>query len=53
MDQIKRMGREPSTWAGVSAIAQALAAVFPQWAAACHIVTAVAGAVAIVKPEGQ
>ena len=52
MNALKRIGNEPSSWAGVASIAQALAAVFPQWGAVLNVVTAVAGAVAIAKREG-
>ncbi|MCX7902643.1 MAG: hypothetical protein N2483_10255 [Burkholderiaceae bacterium] len=44
--------REPSTWAGVAAVAQALAVAVPQYAAALGVVTAIAGAVAIAQREG-
>ena len=51
MNALKRISKEPSSWAGVASIAQALAAVFPQWAAGFHIVTTVAGAVAVALHE--
>jgi hypothetical protein len=42
---------EPSSWAGVAGIAQAVAHVLPQYAGLLGVITAVAGAIAVVKKE--
>ncbi len=44
--------KEPSTWAGLAGIFQALAFAFPAHAAVLNGLTAVAGAVAAKLPEG-
>lgn len=44
---------EPSTYAGLAAVAQMLASFFPQYAAVFHVVTAVTGAAAAALPEVQ
>lgn len=44
---------EPSTFAGLAAVAQMLASFFPQYAMPFHAVTAVAGALAGVLREGK
>lgn len=48
---IKARAAEPSTWAGVAAVSQALAVAFPQYAAALGVLTAIGGAVAIAQRE--
>lgn len=52
MDKIKQAAREPSTWAGIAAIAQAVASLVPAWALALQAISAAAGAVAVAKREG-
>lgn len=47
----RRIVREPSSWAGVAAIAQAMIPVFPQFAVQIAALSAVAGAVAMIKKE--
>ena len=45
--------REPSTWAGIAALTQALAVLIPlQWQWIAHTVTAAAGTAAIKLREG-
>ena len=45
--------KEPSTWAGIAAIFQALAFAFPLHAVAMNVVTAAAGAAAVALREGR
>lgn len=49
---VARRASEPSTWAGVAAVAQALAVALPHYSGALGVVTAIAGAVAIAQREG-
>lgn len=46
--------KEPSTWAGVAALAQVVAGMLPAggWALCAHIITAAAGAAAVHLREG-
>lgn len=45
--------KEPSTWAGLAALAQVLSAfVPPQWAWVAHALTAAAGSAAVSLREG-
>ncbi|MFZ4758920.1 MAG: hypothetical protein ACOYLX_12215 [Burkholderiaceae bacterium] len=49
---MNRLG-EPSTWAGLAAIVQAVAFVIPpQWQWIAHVVTAAAGSAAVKLREG-
>jgi hypothetical protein len=43
--------KEPSTWAGVAAVVQALKAAFPLYGAALDVATAAAGALAMILRE--
>lgn len=43
--------KQPSTWAGLAAIAQMIGAVFPAYALALHAITAAAGAAAVALNE--
>lgn len=52
MPKFKQRIKEPSTWAGLAGIFQALAFVFPAHAGALHGLTAVAGCIAAQMPEG-
>lgn len=52
MSGLKKRMKEPSTWAGLAGIFQALAFVFPAQAALLNGLTAVAGCVAAKLPEG-
>lgn len=45
--------KEPSTWAGLAAILQALKFVLPQYAILVDAATACAGGVAVVMREGR
>lgn len=49
---MKRL-KEPSTWAGLAAILQAMKFVFPQYAIVVDAATAAAGGVAVVLREGR
>lgn len=51
MESIKKIAREPSSWAGLASIAQAVALAVPQYSAAISVITAVLGAVAMAKRE--
>ena len=51
MDKIKGRLSEPSTWAGIAAILEALKLVLPGWAVVITGVQAVAGSVAVVVRE--
>lgn len=42
---------QPSTWAGLAAIAQMIGAMFPAYAGPLHAVTAAAGAAAVALNE--
>lgn len=44
---------EPSTWAGIAALAQLLKAFFPAHAIVIDAVTAAAGAAAVTLTEGK
>jgi hypothetical protein len=44
--------KEPSTWAGMAALFQALQFVLPQYAMLINAATAAAGGVAVVLREG-
>lgn len=52
MNTIKRVAVEPSSWAGLAAILQAVAMALPQYGAAIAIAQAVCGAVAVAQREG-
>lgn len=43
--------QEPSTWAGLATFGQMLAAIFPQYAWAGHLVTAIGGSAAVALQE--
>jgi hypothetical protein len=45
--------REPSTWAGFSALGVLVASFFPEAAPVIHAVAAVSGALAVALPEGR
>jgi hypothetical protein len=51
MSIIKRVAVEPSSWAGLAAILQAVALAVPQYGTAIAIVQAVCGAVAVAQRE--
>ncbi len=51
MSKVKRAACEPSTWAGLAAIFQALKFLAPQHAVIIDGVTAAVGAVAVVMRE--
>jgi hypothetical protein len=51
MSQLKKRLKEPSTWAGVAGVLQALAYFVPQHAMVLNGLTAVAGCVAAKLPE--
>jgi hypothetical protein len=51
MSYFKKRAKEPSTWAGVAGVFQALAFFFPAHAAALNGLTAVAGCIAAQLPE--
>lgn len=51
MNAIRNRVREPSTWAGVAVMLQAVAQLVPQWSAVIMAVSALVGAVAVKLPE--
>lgn len=53
MNKIIERVYEPSTWAGVAAILQALGFFFPQYAVLVNAGTVLAGCAATAMPEGQ
>jgi hypothetical protein len=51
MNRIKNRAKEPSTWAGLAVLLQAVAPLVPHWGGIIMAVSALAGAVAVKLPE--
>lgn len=51
MESLKKVAAEPSSWAGLASVLQAVALVVPQYSAVISLLTAVCGAVAVAKRE--
>lgn len=51
MNKLKNRAKEPSTWAGLAVMLQAVAQLVPQWSAVIMAVSALVGAVAVKLPE--
>lgn len=51
MNGIKNRAKEPSTWAGLAVLLQAVAPLVPHWGGIIMAVSALAGAVAVKLPE--
>lgn len=51
-NKLKRVAAEPSSWAGLAAVLQAVSMAVPQYGAVVGVLTAICGAVAVAKREG-